>query len=1156
MTDHALHFSELKVYRVHGVPRDQAFSLPNLSPCVNLIYGPNASGKSTTARVIQELLWPGRTELDRPSVAGQFRENGHQWSIDIDAGYVQTLRNGEPGNTPQFGPPENRHRYHLALHELIQQENRNTDFAKQIADASQGGYDLNAAAEALDYRDKPPGKRKDREALENRRAAVNEARERQASIEHEAQTLKRLREDHVAALEAERTLELLKKAQDYRNAVNTHREIEIEIEAIPEGVTRLHGNERNDLNGFAEQQKQLENDQSAEEERIKEAEVTLQQARLHEVSVDQETFAQLRGWQRQLMDHEIDIRQHQRTIDDAVAIAKQERRRLGDYLTDAQLVAIDRVEINDLDAFAPKVEQFRAERALLLEKQSWLQAVEPEAVTDVDTHQLHEGIAALARWLATPPPLPPSRTRPSWILVLAATIIVGLAIVLAITHHIAWGVVALLAPVFLWLHWQDRRSPAQEDGADDRRVHRGTFEQTDLTPPASWEITDVVTRLSELAKLASIRALEDERARRRADLTDVEQNLAVREQVINEERATLQEQLGIDIAVDDLWLSQLLKRIDQWQNASNRAIGAEESLRKLNARHADLLQQVNADLDAFGYQATESAESVQLKIEDLDTRWQKHKTATATIADAQRRLQNTIRPAIEYVAEQRAALFERLQLEKDQEPTIDDWLGRRAGYLELQSNLSRAAALRDDRKNALSGHEGLLDLTSIDLQQRINKAQAIADKRDELHTQIVQIERDIEQAEAGHTLTDALRAYEAAIADLEKARDQSSAAVVGNTLTNWVRQVAVDQSRPDVFDRANEILGKFTKYTLKLNLDDHAMPPAFRAQRSTGEISPVDELSVGERVQLLMAVRVAFIEHDEITRLPLLLDETLGTSDDDRAGLIIDSVIELARGGRQIFYFTAQHDEVAKWRARLEQFDVPHRLIDLAAVRSGSVAQTTPLQITPVERPEIPASDGLDYTAYGQLLSVPGINPATDGITRLHLWHLMDDANQLYSLLSRGISTWGQLRLLHEYGDAGLVGDIVLQRADSAARAIDAACEAWRIGRGRPVDRQVLLESGSVSDTFINSASDLANQLNGDAGKLIEALESKRVPRWRQENTESLRGYFTENGYLTHESPLDAKEIRVRVLAVVSEDLQSGRLDDGMIDRIIGSLSM
>ena len=46
----------------------------------------------------------------------------------------------------------------------------------------------------------------------------------------------------------------------------------------------------------------------------------------------------------------------------------------------------------------------------------------------------------------------------------------------------------------------------------------------------------------------------------------------------------------------------------------------------------------------------------------------------------------------------------------------------------------------------------------------------------------------------------------------------------------------------------------------------------------------LDELSSGTRLQLLLAVRVAFVEQQERgPMLPLILDETLGNSDEHRA---------------------------------------------------------------------------------------------------------------------------------------------------------------------------------------------------------------------------------------------------------------------------------
>ncbi len=51
--------------------------------------------------------------------------------------------------------------------------------------------------------------------------------------------------------------------------------------------------------------------------------------------------------------------------------------------------------------------------------------------------------------------------------------------------------------------------------------------------------------------------------------------------------------------------------------------------------------------------------------------------------------------------------------------------------------------------------------------------------------------------------------------------------------------------------------------------------------------------------------------------------------------MIISSVIELARDGRQIFYFTAQGDELAGWNKTLDEVtDVEWTTIDLANVRS------------------------------------------------------------------------------------------------------------------------------------------------------------------------------------------------------------------------------
>jgi hypothetical protein len=307
-----------------------------------------------------------------------------------------------------------------------------------------------------------------------------------------------------------------------------------------------------------------------------------------------------------------------------------------------------------------------------------------------------------------------------------------------------------------------------------------------------------------------------------------------------------------------------------------------------------------------------------------------------------------------------------------------------------------------------------------------------------------------------------------------------------------------------------------------------------------------------------MAVRVAFMEQDEPARLPLLLDEALGTSDDGRAGVIIDMVIEIARECRQVFYFTAQHDEVGKWVARLRASAVPHKVIDLAQVRRLAATQSTPLRIASIEVPTPPAPGGQSYEEYGHALGVPGLDPAAEDLDGLHIWHLLDDAELLYQLLCRNIVTWGQLRTLVEHDGAGLIdaGDAGLNQAATAAEAIGAAYEAWRVGRGKPVDRVALQDSGWVSESFIDELSDLAKRVNADAQAVLDALEQGQVARWRAKNTDGLREHFEENGYLPEAAPLQAEEIRVRVMAAVAEDLNAGRIEQTLVDRIVGSLPL
>ena len=55
-TRERLAFTRIEIDRAPGI--SPGFAIEHLSPELNIIFGPNASGKSTTARAIQALIWP------------------------------------------------------------------------------------------------------------------------------------------------------------------------------------------------------------------------------------------------------------------------------------------------------------------------------------------------------------------------------------------------------------------------------------------------------------------------------------------------------------------------------------------------------------------------------------------------------------------------------------------------------------------------------------------------------------------------------------------------------------------------------------------------------------------------------------------------------------------------------------------------------------------------------------------------------------------------------------------------------------------------------------------------------------------------------------------------------------------------------------------
>ena len=146
----------------------------------------------------------------------------------------------------------------------------------------------------------------------------------------------------------------------------------------------------------------------------------------------------------------------------------------------------------------------------------------------------------------------------------------------------------------------------------------------------------------------------------------------------------------------------------------------------------------------------------------------------------------------------------------------------------------------------------------------------------------------------------------------------------------------------------------------------------------------------------------------------------------------------------------------------------------------------------------------------------------------MHLFHLLrDDLELLHRLMDAWrIASLGQFQaFLASSAASGAITEATerrqLQRRCEAARAWVAL---WRQGRGRPLDRAALEQSGAVSGTFIDRAADLAGALGGDAAAFLQALREGRLSRFHASKIDKLDRWLADAGYTDDRPRLNAAE--------------------------------
>lgn len=1182
-------FRRVAIRRLPGFER-QGFELADLAAGVNVIHGPNASGKSSTARALRYLLWPpegpGAVGL---SVAGAGEIGERPWLVEVDHGRVEHQEEGARAAPPPLPPPEHADRYRLALHELLQAEAGGEELARQVAREALGGYDLDAALEQVGARRKPTYSRAAADAYRAADEAVRHCQEELAALEREAEGLDALRWELEEARAAGRRLAEVKATLDWLSWRERLEEAGRRVAVFPAALARVSGDEAKRLDGLERSLAEAEDELSAKLRRVEGARKALGSARIPEEGVPQPAIDDLQGKANRLAELEREAASAERELVGAGERRSLAREALGGRASDEVLERVGEGGWREVAELARKGERLAARRERLCAEEEQLggpressdpsgregagSAVEPEKDRG-EADRLARGAALVRRWLA----LSRHAGRRVAVTVLAVVLLAAAGGAGAeLIDPGAWGLTAIAALLGLWLalHLAAERRR--------RRSLQERFAALGLEPPHRWEPGAVEECLEALERrLAEHRArtaLAEERERhrreRRAAVERARAELDREAEALRSERVALLERLGLAPAVDpDLEPAPqvaLAQALGAWREAHADVRQREAELRELRAQRDRLLGEVRGALEGYGLPGPEDGDGAAAAVGRLKELLRDHAEVQRIEGDGGEL--GRIQARIDRTRRDREELFRTLDLEPGDAAGLHALLGRLGSFQEARDAQETARAGLEAAAEGLPGappEDRSPGELRPELEEERDGLRDRAERIEPLIRRIQDLETRIGRAKGERALEDALAARDRAAHALARDRERVAAGVVRHELGEWLKGQVRARHRPEVLRRASDLLATVTRGRYRL-LDPTGDRPVFHAWESATERGrSLDELSSGTRLQLLVAVRLAFIEvHERGLRPPLILDETLANCDDASAQALIETVVEVARAGRQVFYFTAQGDEVARFRAHLEALaDAPEwAVVDLARIRRLDEARRAPLQRWKPSAPEPPSPDGLDRRAYGELLGVPGIDPGSEP-GAVHLWHLVEESRALHRLLVRRVERWGELQALA--GEAGAggsrdgAGPELLgsgeegverwRRVAARARCLEVLCRAWREGRGRPVDRGVLLESGVVSETFIDEVADLAAELGGSARELVEALRERQVKSFRTAKIDELEVYLEEEGFLDAGRPLTGPELRARALDALGTELAAGHLDTGVVDELLAQM--
>lgn len=1151
----------LTIRRLPGLK--DGIDLQSLEPGINLVVGPNASGKSSLVRALR-LLMGGVGPHDRVDavIEAELVDADGTWQAARTGRDLKWRLNGaDMSDGPGLPGREFLHCYWLSVEDLL---SSNHDDDKGIVEKLRreltGGYDVRAllkhGAFSVGARH---GSTEERGLREARKALSDVERDHQA-LQQDRERLSGLEMDIAGEADVRLRLSRAAKAQELLKARRERISAEQArsgFSGSPDEMLKLLGDEQTRLGGLEENREGEAGELKDAERRKSEADEEIRSAGLKEEVPSEEQFRLHRRTLTWAHERFRDRRDAVEARNKARAAEESAVRDLGGEYEGTPDVTLANVAA--AESLADRLEG-AASTIRELEARITDGGQEPDAAKAAS---VREAVAALRAWITVPGP------EPERALVLSVGLVVAAVVAVAALLGDRPGVALLAVGSALVV------AIALVIGAVRLRQARGAakarFAEQSVRPPKEWALAPVQDCLRDLEKqLAELTAAETRWHTAEADRARLAQAQGRLSGLENEKRA-LAEELGFDPAMAGKSIHQFAQLVHNLRTARQDAAAAAADVREadenirgpvLEAR-TFLEQWPGAADDVPAPDALEAMDSgtaiasMESALDALETRADRWREARAAHDAAVREIER-FEAALERIRENIATIYTGVGLPPGDRQTLAIRLRDRSDFLECHDRFREAKTVEASLEGTLEGEVELLAVVEDDDELRlvaiVERLESELQSLEDIKEERTQIQTRVEDAGQDRRLEEATAAVEGCRAALEDARAKALEAAAGKFLLEEVREAHRAEHEPVVFGKAREQFEGFTHHQWSLELTDDGQFAA--RDLSLNQRRELTELSSGTRMQLLLAVRMAWTrELEKSTRpLPLFLDEALTTSDPSRFALVARSLAQLAEEeDRQIFYMAAQPSDVHFWESALGR---RLHVIDLQEVQGGERLELSREDFTVPERRRVPPPDGDDPAAYAVRLGTPLVDPWADPGT-IPLFHIIrDDLRLLHELMDEWrIETLGQLDnlLRNSRAAAAIMERNVRERLQGRSTVIREWVEAWRFRRDRPVDRAVLERSPLASSQKFQAIVELADQLGGDPRRLVEEMPD--ISGVGATTAKKWQDWLEAEGCLLEGDPMDASGRESQVLLscagiLTPEEIQElvGWLEAGLPD--------